>query len=184
MRRGMTFAAALLSGGLAGCTVAQPPPQPAPLVAVPGPAKAEAEFRQDDTACRAAAVVLPPNPSAAAQPGAAPVSSTKPADQAVAQTQDAPPPGLVYLRCMEARHNIVEPLTPVQPAPYGYYASYPIYDRSPYYYGGSPFFFGSFGFYGGGYRRHYGGYNHHGFHGGGFHGGGFGHGGGGHGGHG
>jgi len=166
MRGSRIVAALLFSGGLAGCVTAPRPPQPAPLVAVPGLTKTEAEFRRDDTVCRAAAVVLPPNPTAT-QPStaaaAAPVKleSVKPAEVA----QDAPPPGLVYLRCMEARQNIIEPLAPAIPVYYSYYPAYPVY-------GGSPFFFNSFvgfGFYGGHYGRHYGGFHHGGFGRGGFH---------------
>jgi len=169
MRGSRIIAALLLSAGLAGCVAAPRPPQPAPLVAVPGPTKTEAEFRRDDTVCRAAAVVLPPNPSAA-QPSAAAAAApvklepAKPAEP----VQASPPPDLVYLRCMEARQNTIEALAPAIPVYYSYYPAYPVY-------GGSPFFFNSFvgfGFYGGHYGRHYGG-----FHGGGFHHGGFGRGG-------
>lgn len=184
MRGIRAFAALVLSGGLAGCTAAAPPLQPAPLVAVPGPTKTEAEFHQDDTACRAAAA-LPANPStpstrpaAASTPTAVP-SNGQAANAIAGQVQEAPPPGLVYLRCMEARQNTVQPLVPAQPVLYGYYAPYPIYDSYPFYYRSYPFFYGGFGvgFFSGGYGRHYGGFHHHGFHGGGFHGGGFGHGG-------
>ena len=185
MRGIKTFAALVLSGGLAACTAAAPPLQPVPLVAVPGPTKTEAEFRQDDTACRAAAVVLPANPSTPSTRPAAPSTPTaapsngQATNPVAGQAQDSAPPGLVYLRCMEARQNVVQPLAPAQPVLYGYYAPYPIYDSYPFYYGGYPFFYGGFGvgFFSGGYGRHYGGFHHHGFHGGGFHGGGFGHGG-------
>ena len=49
------FKAALLIGGLGGCA-AQSPAQPSPLVALPGPAKTELQFREDDAACRTEAL--------------------------------------------------------------------------------------------------------------------------------
>lgn len=68
MQVGGTLAGMVLLGGLAGC-VAQPD-QP-PLVALPGPAKTEAQFRQDDSACRGVLAGTPvgmPDGFQAAQP--------------------------------------------------------------------------------------------------------------------
>ncbi len=186
MRLATAFAVVLLVGGLAGCVAPPPPPQPLPLVAVPGPTKTEVQFRQDDVTCRAAAVELPPG--APAQPTAAQPASVKgqtPANSAVAPAA-ALPPGVLYLRCMTARQNTVEPLAPLAPVVYGYYPAYPIYAGVGF---GFPWFYDdavAFGFHGGGYGRFgYGGYRGYrgygfregGFRDGGHHHGGFGHGG-------
>ncbi len=199
MNRTIPWGALLLTGVLAGCVAPPPPQAQAPLVAVPGPAKTEAEFRQDDAACRAATAELPPD--APSQPTAEQVRAA----QAAAQGNVAPPPaealppGVAYLRCMTARQNLVQPLAPPVPL-YAYYPTYPVYAGIGF---GYPFFyddvfalrfgygFGRFGYgygYGYGYRgvggygyRGYAGYGHRGFGGG--YGGGFGHGGGRFGGH-
>ncbi len=192
MRVTGTFKALLLSGLLAGCAAPSPPPQPAPLVAVPGPAKTEAQFREDDNACRAEAAQAPAN--APAQPTAAQAAAAQaaldqgqtPADPALVATT-AMPPGVVYLRCMTTRQNAVAPLVPTPPVLYSYYTPYPIYAGLGF---GFPFFYESFigfGFNHGGYGRFhgghgYGGYRNYGFREGGFHHGRFG--GGGFGGHG
>jgi hypothetical protein len=160
LRTGMV----LLLGGLSGCVVAPPPPlQPVPLVAVPGAAKTEAEFRQDDTTCRTAAAPLPPAPSQPATSGV--------------QVPPGPAPAEAYLRCMSAHNNVVQPVAQAEPALYGYYPAYPVYaglyDPYPWLYGG---YYGGFGFYGrccGGYRGGYGGFRDAGFGGGGYGGGGF-----------
>jgi hypothetical protein len=158
-------AAALIA--LPGCTVVPlPPPPPAPLVALPGPGKTEAAFRQDDAACRADAASLPPP---GAQPG--PVGqATLPQMGAPAQEPAAPPPGAVYLSCMAAHNDVVQPLPAAPPLVYGvYYPGYPFYPPYPLYaYAGYPWLYdGYFGF------GVYGGCCGGGFHDGGFHGGGF-----------
>ncbi len=195
----------LAIGGLAGC-VSAPPPAQVPYVAVPGPTKTEAQFRQEDTACRVAALQLPPGPGVTgptqpapgqptgrllpAQPQGTQAQATQaqaaqgPAGQS--DTAAAPfyePPGVSYLRCMAARNNLIEPLqSELQPV-YAYYPAYPIYVGSYYGFGGyDPWLYGAgfYGFYGGrfgGWRGGYGGYGYRGFRGG-YHGGGF-HGGGG-----
>ncbi len=137
----------LLLSGLTGC-VAGPPP-PVPLVAVPGPAKTQAEFRQDDAACRAAAVDLPSmtGRSSGRALTTAPGSGSAPVQPAVEQ-EPAPPPGVTYLRCMAGRNNIVQPFTPPRLAGYGYAPSYGPYDG----YGAYPWLYDGavgFGFYGG-----------------------------------
>ena len=162
----------LLLGSLAGCVVPPPPPPPAiPLVAVPGAAKTAADFKQDDTACRAEAN---PPPSTASQPTAA---GTQPP---AAQPTPNPAPAETYLRCMSAHNNVVQPAAATLPAVYGYYPAYPLYAGlyDPYFYPGFyGGYYGAFGFYGGccgGFRGGYGGFREGGFGGGGFHGGGFG----------
>ncbi len=151
--------------GLAGCTVAPPPP--APLVALPGPGKTQVAFGQDDVACR----------TAAAQPAAAPATPVAPAASPTAGAAALPPlsPGEWYLRCMASRNNVIQPLAAASPAYYGYYSAYPVYagfgDYYPFLYGVGFFgdgFYGR-GFYGGGFYGH--GFYGHGFYGGGFHGG-------------
>ena len=182
------------AGLLAGCVVAPPPvaylpppvQQPAPLVAVPGPNKNQAAFQADDRSCRAEADRVPA--SAANVPPPANPDSMDP---------NAPvPPGVVYLRCMTARGNQVQPLqAAAAPVLYAYPAAYPVYAGVgfgfPLFYD-SPFIFGVYGrryygpyyggFYGGyrggyyrgGYGRDFGGYRGGGFREGGFRGGGFG----------
>ncbi len=158
MRKIAALTAILLAGGLAGCVMPPPPPPQAPLVAVPGPAKTEAAFRQDDTACRAAAADLPagaPSQPTEAQRRAA-LSAATQAD-AVPPPPEALPPGVAYLRCMTARQNLVQPLALAVPT-YAYYPAYPIYAGVGF---GYPFFYDdAFAFrfgYGFGYGR-YGGY--------------------------
>lgn len=178
MRMATMLKSALVVGGLAGCA-AQPP---TPLVALPGPAKTEAQFREDDAACRTEALRAPA--SAVAQSAASQPAPGQ--DQASASTATVMPSGVVYLRCMTARQNVVAPLEPAPPALYGYYAPYPVYAGVGF---GYPLFYDTAfapGFYRGGYGRLYGGYpifgfRHGGFHNGGYHGGGY-HGGGHHGG--
>ena len=191
MNRTVALGAVLLTGVLAGC-VAPPPPSPPqpPLVAVPGPAKTEAEFRQDDTACRAAVAELPSGVSA--QPTAEQVRAAQATAQSTGQANVAPPPveplppGVAFLRCMTARQNLVQPLAPPVPL-YAYYPAYPVYAGVgfgyPFFYDdvfavrfGYGFGFGRFG-YGYGYRGFgYRGYGYRGYAGG-FGHGGFGHGG-------
>lgn len=183
MRLTAMFKMMPLAALLAGCTAAsQSPPQPVPLVAIPGPAKTEAQFHADDTACRAAAVTLPA--SAPAQPAAGQDQAQGDAAAALAM-----PPGVIYLRCMAARQNTIEPLAPAPPVLYSYYPAYPIYAGAGFGFPGFYNDFGAFGFYGAGFGGFYGGYGYRGhrdygfrdggfrgggFHGGGFHGGGFG----------
>ena len=197
MRRAVAWGAVLLTGVLAGCVA---PPSPQPLVAEPGPGKTDDAFRQDDAACRTVAVEPPP-----AQPGGTPASTAPatvqpPANATPPTVGTAPvvetlPPGAVYLRCMTARQNLVQPLAPAAPL-YAYYQPYPIYAGVgygyPFFYNygypnyGYPFGFGyGFGYgrfgYGGRYfgpYRGFGGYRGYGFRGG--YGRGFGHGGFGH----
>ena len=178
----------LLTGVLAGC-VSPPPPQP--LVAVPGPGKTDDAFRQDDAACRTVAAEPPP-----AQPSGTPASTApatvQPPANAAPPAAEVLPPGAIYLRCMTARQNLVQPLAPAVPL-YAYNQPYPIYAGvgygDPFIYNyGYPFGFGyGFGYgrfgYGGRYFGHYrgfGGYRGYGFRGGygrGFAHGGFGRGG-------
>lgn len=190
----------MLLAGLSGCVAApSAPPMPAPLVAVPGPTKTTAEFQQDDIACRAAAAEPPPDlkpAPAALQPPAGSNAASKDAP-APTRLESSPRPatslGVTYLRCMNSRYNIIEPLSASQPITYGYYPAYPVYGGSSDYY---PWLYGGFydgfccgvgfgfgrGYYGHGYYggrgygggRFGGGYHGGGFHGGGFHGGGFG----------
>ena len=157
-----TSFALLAVGSLAGCYVPPPvvvqqgAPSQVPLVAVPGPGKTEAQFHQDDAACRTA----PPIP---ARPGPA-------GNQAGAAVD---PPGVAYLRCMTAHNDTVEPLAPeMQPVLYGYYPAYPVYAGIDY---GFPVFYGEFGFGFGGYRDRFygGGFDRFGFGRGGFERGGF-----------
>ena len=160
------YAPFAIAVALSGCVAAPIPVAPGniPVVAIPGPTKTEAEFRQDDLTCRAAAVPLPPNPTSptASQPAAA--------------QQPEYPPGVAYLRCMASRQNTIEPYSIAQPVVYAYYPAYPIYAGIgygyPYYYGG----YASFGFYrlygGGRYFAFHDGYR-GGFRDGGYHGGGF-----------
>lgn len=158
MGRAVAWGAVLLAGALAGC-VAPPPPSQAPLVAVPGPAKTEAAFRQDDAACRAAAAALPPG-----APGQPTAEQAQAANQAsiAPPPAEALPPGVAYLRCMTARQNLVQPLAPPVPL-YAYYPAYPVYPAIGF---GSPFFYDDvFAFrfgYGYGYRG-FGGYGHRGY---------------------
>ena len=193
MRRTVGLGAVLLTGVLAGC-VAPPPPQP--LVSVPGPGKTDDAFRQDDAACRAVAVAPPAQPigtpASTAPATVQPSANAAPPTEGTTPVVEILPPGAVYLRCMTARQNLVQPLAPAVPL-YAYYQPYPVYAGVGY---GYPFFYGygyPFGFgYGFGYGRfgyegryfgHYrgfGGYRDYGFRGG--YGRGFGHGGFGHGG--
>ena len=194
------LATALMVGGLAGCAPVSVY-QPALLVALPGPAKTQAAFHQDDADCRIQAAALPAPPSQAQatqaplRPGEDP--SADPARLA----------GVTYFRCMTARNNVVE-LRPQQiPVLYSYYEPMPIYgdygdgDYFPWLYPGGVHGFGGYhgGYrYAGGYRgfdgyrgfegyrggyegargfqgREFGGFHGGGgFGGGGFHGGGFG----------
>lgn len=178
---------------LGGC-VAPPPPiaylpppvqQPAPLVAVPGPSKNQAAFQADDGFCRAEAARVP-----------AAAANLPPPANADAMDPNAPvPPGVVYLRCMTARGNQVQPLqAAAAPVLYAYPAAYPVYAGVdfgfPLFYDSSYIFssygrrfygpyYGGFyrgyggGFYRGGYGRDFGGYRGGGFRDGG-RGGGFG----------
>jgi hypothetical protein len=85
------------------------------LVAIPGPTKTEAAFRQDDIACRVALVPLASAAGDSSQPAPPP---------------DVPP-AVAYLRCMENRGNIIQPVLaargPVRPA-------YPVGDYGGDYY--------------------------------------------------
>ncbi len=189
MSRTVALGALLLTGVLAGCVAPPPPPpQQPPLVAVPGPAKTQAEFQGDDAACRAAVAVLPSD--APAQPTAEQVRAAQAAGQPAVPPPpaEALPPGVAYLRCMTSRQNLVQPLAPPVPL-YAYYPAYPVYAGIgfgyPFFYDdvfalrfGYGFGFGRFG-YGYGYRG-FGGYGYRGYAGyGGYrgYGGGFGHGG-------
>ena len=210
---------AAILAGLTGCVAAPPPVySPPPLVAVPGPAKTQAQFTQDDGACRAeagqAAQTSQPQPAPGQVQGVAPGQSqaqqpTSPSSgyASSGQVANAPagaqqaagqaPPGLVYLRCMSARNNLVEPLPTAAPPAYAYYVPDPLYpygDYAPFLYSGYGFgFFGGCcyggfreGYYRGGGFGGFGGYRGGGFGdfrdggfgggrgGGGFHGGGFG----------
>ncbi len=142
---------AFVSGGLAmlaGC-VAVPPPQPAPLVVLPGQQKTYAEFQRDDAACR------PGGP--AALPTAAPNLNAE--------------PHLAYVQCMASRGNNAVPVPQVYPYPaytYGYTSYYP-WVYGPAFWGGYGLgigfgaYYGSYYRYGwGGYGGRYGGYGHYG----------------------
>jgi len=158
MRRLWKFGAVMLLGGLAGCVAPTPPP----LVAVPGPAKTDAAFRQDDAACRAVAAALPPvaAPSPVSQHTAAASTNGQAAVQPAAAEPLATPPRVVYLNCMTAHNNAAVPLPRVQPAYVGYPA-YPVYagfgDYYPWLYGNDVvgfygFYGGCCGWYGGGFQ--------------------------------
>ena len=161
------FGGVLVLAGLAGC-VADPqdvPSLPMPLVAVPGPTKTEAEFRQDDAACRAGAVepslgagrtpttlqsAANSKTNAANVNAPTPLQTSQPAETA---------PDVTYLRCMGSRYNTIEPLSVSQTVTYGYYPTYPVYGGSSDYYpwlydglyGGLGLGFYGGGFYGGGF---------------------------------
>jgi hypothetical protein len=168
---------ALLTG-MAGCTIVPPPPPPQPLlVAYPGAGKDPGLFQQDDAFCKTASA-SPPGPPPGAPVGTPP--GAEPAPGTVPQLT----PGQVYLRCMAARGNVIQPLPQAAPPPlYAYYAPYPVYGV----YGGSyPWLYGdyfAFGFGFGGYRGYgfrdnyfrggYGGFRDGGFRDGGFRDGGF-----------
>lgn len=153
----------VLLAGLAGCVL--PPPPPPPLVALPGPGKTEAQFQADDGTCRAAADAAPPAETVSVPAQGQPSGTSSTQAPATPQQMFQITPGMVYLQCMTAHDNVVQPLAPVRPLYYGFYNAYPIYygfgDTYPWLYGG-PF---GFGFYGGGFYGR-------GFYGGGFYGGG------------
>jgi hypothetical protein len=104
----------LAAASLPGC-VPLPPRPPPPLVATPGLGKTQAQFSQDDIACRVAVVDMP----------AAGAETSKPAPP-----PDAPP-GVAYLRCMENRDNIIQPMRVVWPRPR---PNYPVGDYGGDYY--------------------------------------------------
>lgn len=178
------IAPVLLLYSLTGCVALYPAgPAQIPYVAVPGPAKTEAQFRQDDTTCRAFAVQLPQEP---AQPNTLPPAASSQAQaQALASQVQSPqsdplppePPGAFYLRCMAVRGNPIEPLAASAPFLYAYYQPYPVLigdgDYYPWLYGGyGPYFGGLYGF---GFYHGFGGYGYRGYGGyGGWHGGGYG----------
>lgn len=147
-----------LLAGLAGC-VGQPDPQlQQPLVAVPGAAKPEAEFRADDSACRTLAAETPVNPQQSTVAGSsAALTSTSADKELVAQpipNQVGTIPAIaVYLRCMRARGNEIQPMTAPQSVLYGYYPAYSAYGGYGGFYGGPydyyPYLFGDFGGFGG-----------------------------------
>ena len=168
--------AAVAVGALSGCAAPLPPPPPqqALLAAYPGQDKPEGAFRADDAACQAGAaqgVVAAPGP-APLRKGAAPRRIQPAPAQPEVDDGTGPgapdlaslTPGQLYLRCMVARGNVVQPVAATNPVAYAYYAPYPVYafgDYSPWLYGG---FFG-FGLgYGGFYRGYgYGGYGYRGY---------------------
>lgn len=188
-------AGALGLGVLGGCVAPVPvyqaplPQQEAPFVAVPGPGKTEALFRQDDAYCRLPQSLTPVPIRATGQaigqgaPGLQ--ASAQGGVQAQVQQPGVPPddmsrltPGVVYLQCMETRNNLIEPMqVAAPPAVYGYLQPYPVY-AGPWYGYGYPWYYGSVGFgfgygFGGyGYGRYgYGGYGYRGFGGYGYRGG-------------
>ena len=59
------------------------------MIAIPGPGKTEAAFRQDDLACRVAAAPLPGDPASS--------------------------PAAAYFGCMSNRDNIIQPLVVARP---------------------------------------------------------------------
>ncbi len=129
MGKSIALGAVLLTGVLAGCVA--PPPPPPPLVAVPGPGKTDDAFRQDDAACRTVAAEPPPAQPVGTPASTAPAATEAQANAVPSTTGAAPavgtlPPGAVYLRCMTARQNLVQPLAPAVPL-YAYYQPYPIY---------------------------------------------------------
>jgi len=171
--------AVLLAGGLGGCVPPQQQqqalvyaaPPSAPLVAVPGPSKAEAAFRADDAACQADMARLPP--VRAGQPNAAQLRAAQAAGQAAGTAPELMPlppeelpPGAAYLRCMTSRGNQVQALQAAAPPAYGYLAAYPVYAGIGF---GYPFFYDDLfllRFYGGfGYRGygHYRGFGYRGY---------------------
>ena len=182
---------ALLSA-LGGCVLAPPlPPPPAPLIALPGPGKTQAQFTADDASCRAAADATPieglavsVQPTPGEPPPGKPPSGTSAAVPAPGSPGGQPQtilvtPGMVYLRCMTAHNDAIQPLAPIHPVFYGYYPAYPIYagfgDYYPFLYGdwiGFGYWGGGWGFRGDGFRD--GGFREGGFRGDGFRGGGFG----------
>lgn len=184
VRAGITVAA----GGLAGCVVLPPASLQVPYVAVPGPTKTEAQFRQEDMVCRVAAVQLPPGPGgtepagpAPGQVGAGSQAIQRQAAQAQARPQALPeaaalsePPGVTYLRCMAARNNLIVVLRPELQSVHAYYPAYPIYAGGSGYGSYDPWLYwaGLYGVYGGGFGGWRGGYGYRGF-GGGYRDGGF-----------
>ncbi len=157
-KAGAAITLALATTGLGACTVVAPVPPQVPYVAIPGPAKTDVQFHQDDTTCRAASVLLP---------------VAEPVAGAAAGVQ-AEPPGVAYLRCMALRNNVIQPLATVAPPLYAYYPAYPVYQRYGDYY---PWLYGGYGYGGLGYAGFYGGgwrgYGGYGFREGGFREGGF-----------
>jgi hypothetical protein len=141
----------VLLTGMAGCTIVPLPPPPQPmLVAYPGPGKDPGLFQQDDSFCKTASVSPPAPPPGS---GAAPYQGVDPAPG----TMPLLTPGQVYLRCMAARGNTIQPLPQAAPPPlYAYYAPYPVYGV----YGGSyPWLYGGYF----GFGLGYGGYRGYGF---------------------
>lgn len=186
MMRGSMVLVLLAGLGLSGCVVTPPPPL---LVAYPGPNKTEPLFRADDAACQGEAVrgpvVSAPAPAAASRPGG-PVTPGN--SVAVTSAGEVPTltPGIVYLRCMAMRDNVVQPLVTRSPTVVVYrnYPAYPVYsgfgDYYPWLYGGygDLDYYGRFGGYRGygfrdGYAFHDGFRGHEGFRDGGFRGGGW-----------
>jgi hypothetical protein len=150
MRHVILLTAGVLLAGMTGCTIVPPPPPPQPLlVAYPGPGKDPGLFQQDDAFCKQASTT-PPAPQAGA-PGTPP--GAEPAPGTVPQLT----PGQVFLRCMAARGNTIQPLPQAAPPPvYAYYAPYPVYGV----YGGAyPWLYGDYFAFGLGY----GGYRGYGF---------------------
>ena len=102
----------LLALALAGCAATGP--TPVPLVAYPGPGKTAEAAGQDDEACHREAAAPATITPATITPANSGVPGGKAAGEAA--TGPAPPgpagsilPGEVYLRCMEARGNILAP---------------------------------------------------------------------------
>ena len=146
------WTSALLLTSLGGCVGIPVPAPQQPYVAVPGPGKTEAVFHTEDVACRNASAGAPYVPQS--QYGQAPAPAAAPT-QGAAQV----PPGVIYLQCMEAHNNMIQPLAPSAPPLYGYVPAYPVYAAYGYRYDyGYPFYGVGFGFYGGGFRGGYGGY--------------------------
>ena len=148
----------------------QAPVAEAPLVAVPGPGKTEAQFQADDRVCRADIARLPARQR---QPTAAQLRAAQAAEadpNAPPPPPSALPPGAAFLRCMTARGNQVQPLQAQgQALPvYANLPAYPVYAGVGY---GYPYFYddvfllryyGGYGYRGYGYGRFgfggYGGY--------------------------
>ncbi len=143
--------------GLAGC-VAVPPPQPAPLVVLPGQQKTYVQFQQDDAACRTGGPAALPLPAQAGSVAAQPLTDPNLNAQ----------PHLAYVQCMAARGNDAVPVPQAYPYPaytYGYTSYYP-WVYGPAFWGGYGFGLGFGGYYGGYYGRGWGGYGGYGWRGG------------------
>lgn len=134
--------------GLTGCAVV---PEPAPLLAYPGPGKTAEAMQGDDAACQAeAGTAATRTPAPVTSAPAAGATQLPPADPA--STLPRTSPEEAYLACMRGRGNVVAPAPPTRVAYPTYYAPYaygvPYAYGAPYAYGGYAPFAPYYPFYG------------------------------------